>query len=77
MHKIKVGLVGYGSQGTRIAEAISVQKDMELTGICLKEPDISALMASKKGFVIYFADSGCAGHFNRVITPANTIEIWR
>ncbi|MCK4424410.1 type II glyceraldehyde-3-phosphate dehydrogenase [Candidatus Bathyarchaeota archaeon] len=65
MHKIKVGLVGYGSQGRRIAEAISVQKDMELTGICLKEPDISALMAARKGFVIYLADSHYAGAFKK------------
>ncbi len=65
MHKIKVGLVGYGSQGTRIAEAISVQKDMKLTGICLKEPDISALMAFRKGFAIYLVDSDYAGAFKK------------
>lgn len=57
MHKIKVGLVGYGSQGTRIADAISVQKDMELAGVRLKESDIYALIAFRKGFALYLVDS--------------------
>lgn len=53
MGKIKIILVGYGSQGTRIAEAVSVQPDIELVGIGLKEPDIFAHMAFRKGFQIY------------------------
>jgi glyceraldehyde-3-phosphate dehydrogenase (NAD(P)) len=50
---LNVGLVGYGSQGRRIAEAVFVQKDMKLTGICLKEPDLSAHMAAAKKLPIY------------------------
>lgn len=46
-------LVGYGSQGTRIAEAVSAQQDIQLVGIGLKVPDISAHMAFRKGFQIY------------------------
>ncbi|MBE0520498.1 type II glyceraldehyde-3-phosphate dehydrogenase [Candidatus Bathyarchaeota archaeon] len=65
MQKINVGLVGYGSQGIRIAEAISVQKDMKLTGVCLKEPDISALMAFRREFDIYLASSDYAGAFKK------------
>jgi len=53
---IHVGLVGYGSQGRRIAEAVSAQKDMRLSGVCLKEPDLSAHMAAMKGFPIYAID---------------------
>ena len=52
LKKIKVALVGYGSQGTRIASAVSAQEDMELVGVCLKEPDVSAMMAFRKGFPI-------------------------
>jgi glyceraldehyde-3-phosphate dehydrogenase (NAD(P)) len=52
-NKIKVLLVGYGSQGTRIAEAILAQPDIQLVGIGLKVPDVSAYMASRKGFQIY------------------------
>jgi glyceraldehyde-3-phosphate dehydrogenase (NAD(P)) len=65
VHKIKVGLVGYGSQGTRIADAISVQKDMELAGVCLKELDISAFMAFRKGIALYLVDSDYARAFKK------------
>jgi glyceraldehyde-3-phosphate dehydrogenase (NAD(P)) len=65
VHKIKVGLVGYGSQGTRIADAISVQNDMELAGACLKELDISAFMAFRKGFDLYLVDSDYARAFKK------------
>lgn len=53
MDKIKVGLVGYGSQGRRIAEAISAQKDMKLVGVCLKEADLSARLAAMRELPIY------------------------
>jgi glyceraldehyde-3-phosphate dehydrogenase (NAD(P)) len=50
---IKCLLVGYGSQGIRIAEAISAQPDLELFGIGLKVPDVFARMAFKRGHSIY------------------------
>ncbi len=53
MEKIKIVLVGYGSQGTRIAEAVSAQPDIQLVGVGLKDPDIFAHMAHRKGFSIY------------------------
>lgn len=59
-------MVGYGSQGTRIADAVSVQKDMELAGICLKESDISALIAFRKGFALYLVDSDYARRVARL-----------
>jgi len=65
LKKIDVALVGYGSQGTRIASAVSAQEDMELAGVCLKEPDISALMAFRKGFSIYLVDSDYAIAFKK------------
>jgi len=53
VNRIECLLVGYGSQGTRIAEAISAQPDFQLVGIGLKEPDIFARMAFKRGYPIY------------------------
>ncbi len=50
---IKIALVGYGSQGRRVAEAISGQGDFHLVGVCLNEPDLTARMAFKKGLHIY------------------------
>jgi glyceraldehyde-3-phosphate dehydrogenase (NAD(P)) len=51
--RIKIILVGYGSQGSRIAEAISAQPDFKLLGIGLKEPDLSARTASRRRYPIY------------------------
>jgi len=65
MHKINVGLVGYGSQGRRIAEAISIQKDMKLAGICLKEPDLSAHIAAMKQLPIYVISQKDTQRFRR------------
>jgi glyceraldehyde-3-phosphate dehydrogenase (NAD(P)) len=53
VEKIKIVLVGYGSQGTRIAEAVSAQPDIQLVGVGLKDPDIFAHMAHRKGLSIY------------------------
>jgi len=53
MDKTKIVLVGYGSQGTRIAEAISAQPDFHLVSIGLKEPDVFAHIALRKGYSIY------------------------
>lgn len=63
MNKIKVALVGYGSQGRRIAEAVSVQPDIQLVGVCLREPDGSAHMAFRKGFPIYAMSNGDVDKF--------------
>lgn len=63
MNKTKIVLVGYGSQGTRIAEAISAQPDFQLIGICLKEPDVFAHMASRKGYSIYVTNNEDIGKF--------------
>jgi len=63
--KLNVGLVGYGSQGRRIAEAISAQKDMNLIGVCLKEPDLSAQMAAMKELPIYIVDRKNAQAFRK------------
>jgi glyceraldehyde-3-phosphate dehydrogenase (NAD(P)) len=65
LKKINVALVGYGSQGTRIASAVSAQEDMKLVGICLKEPDVSAFMAFRKGFPIYLVDSNHSRAFKK------------
>jgi glyceraldehyde-3-phosphate dehydrogenase (NAD(P)) len=55
--------VGFGSQGRRVAEAISRQEDMELVGVALSQPDISARLAFKIGYPIYLVDSKSAKLF--------------
>jgi len=54
--KIHVGLVGFGSQGRRIARAISCQEDMEILGVALNQPDVSAHLAFRAGYPIYCLD---------------------
>lgn len=65
MQKISVALVGYGSQGRRVAEAISCQEDMELVGVALNQPDLSAHLASRKSHHIYYVDSKSAKLFEK------------
>ncbi len=50
---IKVGVNGYGVIGKRVAYAVSLQDDMELTGIAKREADYKAKIAARNGFNIY------------------------
>ena len=68
---IRCLLVGYGSQGTRIAEAVSAQPDLQLSGIALKVPDISARMASSRGLLIY---AMCPEDFDQFKRAAIDVE---
>ena len=42
---IRVGVVGYGVIGRRVADAISAQPDMDLIGIIKTKPDYKAKLA--------------------------------
>ena len=50
---IKVGLVGYGTIGKRVADAVSLQKDMEMVGISGHTYDYKIEVAKMKGFKIF------------------------
>ncbi|HLT95060.1 MAG TPA: type II glyceraldehyde-3-phosphate dehydrogenase [Membranihabitans sp.] len=50
-----VGLIGYGVIGKRMADAINVQDDMELTGVCDVNSDWHIHTAVKKGHQIFAA----------------------
>ena len=62
---IKVGLIGYGTIGKRVADAIVAQKDMKLLGITGHTYDFKIEVAKMKKFKIYttgnpkeFTDNG-------------------
>lgn len=57
MSKIKVGIVGYGTIGKRVADAVMMQKDMELVGITGHSYNFKIEMAAKKGIRIFNMDS--------------------
>ena len=53
---IKVGLVGYGTIGKRVADAIMAQKDMQLIGVTGHTYNYKIEMAQRKGIPIFAAD---------------------
>jgi len=54
---IKVGINGYGTIGKRVADAVSLQDDMEVAGVTKTKPDFEAENAIKKGYRLYSAIS--------------------
>ena len=57
MSKAKVGVVGYGVIGMRLADGVALQEDMELVGIADVLPNLPlrAMIESKKGYDVYAA----------------------
>jgi len=54
---IKVGVVGYGTIGKRVADAILLQDDMELVGITENTFNYRIITAGKKGIKIFPLES--------------------
>ncbi|MEY8021362.1 type II glyceraldehyde-3-phosphate dehydrogenase [Muriicola sp. SD30] len=53
----KIAVVGYGVIGKRVADAINVQEDMNLFGVCDVISDWRIQTAVKKGYTIFAATS--------------------
>lgn len=72
---IRVGVVGYGTIGKRVADAIRKQDDMVLTGIVKTKPDYGALIADLKGIDIYTIGEDRIKNFeNSGITVKGTVD---
>lgn len=56
MKKIKVAVNGYGVIGKRVADAVALQDDMELAGICDVIADWRIKMAAIKQYLIFAPD---------------------
>ncbi|WP_069807106.1 type II glyceraldehyde-3-phosphate dehydrogenase [Vulcanisaeta thermophila] len=50
---VKVGIVGYGTIGKRVADAVMRMDDVELVGVVKQSPDYEAQVAIKKGIRLY------------------------
>ena len=50
---IKVGINGYGTIGKRVAEAVTLQDDMEIVGIVKTKPTYEIRGALDAGFPVY------------------------
>ena len=53
--KKRIALIGYGVIGKRVADAITLQDDMELTGVCDVISDWRIQTAVDKGYSVYAA----------------------
>ena len=51
--KVKVGINGYGVIGKRVADAVALQDDMEVTGVTFNHFDYRIMVAPGKGYPVY------------------------
>ena len=54
MAKVRVGVAGYGTIGQRLADGVSLQKDMELVGVADVAPTLSVRALREKGMPYKF-----------------------
>ena len=75
MGKIKVGVVGYGTIGKRVSDAILLQPDMELVGVTGRTYNFRMELANRKGEKIYLVEGAEKEKFiENGIQPAGTIH---
>jgi len=65
MDRLKVGVVGYGTIGKRVADAVSKQDDLVLAGVVKTKPDYSAHLALSRGISVYAADERSRAEFEK------------
>ena len=56
MEKIRVAINGYGVIGKRVADAVHLQEDMELVGVCDVITDWRIQMAVLKKYPVFASD---------------------
>ncbi|MEZ0319003.1 MAG: type II glyceraldehyde-3-phosphate dehydrogenase [Pyrobaculum sp.] len=71
---IRVGVVGYGTIGKRIADAVALQDDMKVAGVLKVTPDYEAKVAAMRGFPVYTLPDRVEKFRKMGIDPAGTIE---
>jgi glyceraldehyde-3-phosphate dehydrogenase (NAD(P)) len=74
---IKVGVVGYGTIGQRLADGAALQKDMELVGVCDVAPTLAIRALKEKGmpYKLYLAIPENKPQFDAIGVPiSGTLE---
>ncbi len=66
MKKIKVAVNGYGVIGKRVADAVALQDDMELAGVCDVITDWRIKMAGEKNYPVFAFDETVRNSMNEV-----------
>ncbi len=73
MEKVKVGVVGYGVIGQRLADGVARQGDMELVGIVDLAPTLSIRALHEKGmpYDLYLVDMAKKEDFDKLGIPVS------
>jgi glyceraldehyde-3-phosphate dehydrogenase (NAD(P)) len=68
---VKVGVVGYGTVGQRLADGVALQKDMELVGVADIEPTLAIFALKEKGmpYNLYLAAPENKSKFDKYGIP--------
>ncbi len=71
MAKVKVGVAGYGTIGTRLADGVAKQEDMELVGVVDVAPTLAvrALHESGMAYNLYLVDMARKPQFDEIGVP--------
>jgi len=73
---IKVGVVGFGTIGKRAADAVKLQKDMELVGVTVNSYNYRIVQANALKIPIYALDHGeCTDNGTKNLCKENGIQI--
>ena len=74
MSKAKIGVLGYGVIGKRVADAVRLQEDMEVVGVAGPSASFSLRDAELQGFPVYLGDTPMPGDAAlRFCTVAGTL----
>jgi glyceraldehyde-3-phosphate dehydrogenase (NAD(P)) len=72
---IRVAVNGYGTIGKRVADAVTLQPDMELVGVAKTRPNFEAETAVRKGYPLYAAIEDRLPRFEKAgVDVAGTVE---
>ncbi len=77
MSKVRVGVIGYGTIGSRLADGVALQGDMELVGVADVAPTLPlrALYESGVSYPVYSVEPEKAGKFAEAGIPlAGTLD---
>ncbi|MBI4173792.1 MAG: type II glyceraldehyde-3-phosphate dehydrogenase [Candidatus Aenigmarchaeota archaeon] len=81
MGKVRVAVNGFGTIGKRVADAVSLQGDMELIGVTISKPSFKLDIIKKAGYPLYSAlpggqelkKHGAKGDINDLVGKADII----
>ena len=71
---VKVGIMGYGTIGKRVADAIMRMDDMELVGVIKQTPDYESEVAVSKGIRLYTYEDRVSKFEKAGIKVAGTVN---